>query len=56
MCASDIDKAMIFYRRLFGDILITRDSTPFGICGSGIQFAFAHPVHCVRNWRYLPLL
>jgi hypothetical protein len=56
MCASDIDKAMIFYRRLFGYILITRDSTPPEICGSGIQFAFAHAVHCMRNWLYLPLL
>ena len=56
MCASDIDKAMIFYRRLFGDTLIARDSTPPGIRGSGSHFAFAHAVHCVRNWRYLPLL
>lgn len=43
MCPSDIDKTMIFYRRLFGDILITRDSTPPGICGSDSQFAFTHP-------------
>ena len=28
MCASDIDKAMIFYRCLFGDILITSDGRP----------------------------
>ena len=55
MRASDIDKAMIFYRRLFGDILNSRQHT---IRNMRVRYpvCIAHPVHCVRNWRYLPLL